>query len=344
MGKKGDDAELYLTTSYEKFDNPNWSKEVTTKEGKDGRTILEGATDYITNQAAVNNPAFGAVLNKFRRGEALSPQEEKIYNDFMGADGEINTTINRILDVNEDDVIKVFSESTALGRGPTKILARKQDIPEEIKMLMGEYQDPLVNYAKTISKINQTLAQINYEKEIVDLADQGFLSGVRTTDSGTGDFVRVAGRLPQRPDVIDPLAKDIETGMDGLYAYPELADAIIRGNDFGVTQIKPLQTYLMLQGHTRAAKTVYSITAIARNFIGAGWMSMGAGYMSPKNIGQIRQVAKGLSSMGDKDLNEVIEKGISLGYLQSGTDIGAFRAALGDAADDSFWNFTNKDL
>tara|TARA_R100000353_G_scaffold62309_1_gene49076 strand:+ start:1411 stop:5898 length:4488 start_codon:yes stop_codon:yes gene_type:complete len=344
MGKKGDDAELYLTTSYEKFDNPNWSKEVTTREGKDGRTILEGATDYIINQAAVRNPAFGAVLNKFRRGEALNPQEEKIYNDFMGADGEINTTINRILDTNEDDVLKVFSESTALGRGPTKILARKQDIPEEIKMLMGEYQDPLVNYAKTISKINQTLAQINYEKEIVDLADQGFLSGVRTTDSGTGDFVRVAGRLPQRADVVDPLAKDIETGMDGLYAYPELADAIIRGNDFGVTQIKPLQTYLMLQGHTRAAKTVYSITAIARNFIGAGWMSMGAGYMSPKNIGQIRQVAKGLSSMGDEDLNEVIEKGISLGYLQSGTDIGAFRAALGDASDDSFWNFTNKAL
>ena len=30
MGMEGND-ELYLTTSYEKFDNPNWGKEVTTR-------------------------------------------------------------------------------------------------------------------------------------------------------------------------------------------------------------------------------------------------------------------------------------------------------------------------
>ena len=85
----------------------------------------------------------------------------------MSTDGEINNTITNILDTNEDDVIKVFSKDAILGRGPMKILAKKNpDIPEQIKMLMGEYEDPFVNYAKTVSKLNQTIAQIDYEKEI----------------------------------------------------------------------------------------------------------------------------------------------------------------------------------
>ena len=347
MGKKGDEAELYLTTSYEKFDNPNWSKEVTTREGKGGKTILDTAKEFVVEEAGKRDTAFGAVKAKFQRGEALSADEQKIYNNFMGPDGEVNTTINRILDANEDDVIKAFSQSPILGRGPLKILDKKKDIPEQIRILMGEYQDPITNYARTVKRLNQTLAQINYEKEIVDLAEKGFLSGVRVGDSGTPGFGRVTGALPRRAGLADPLeeaGKDLNTGMDGIYAYPEIADAIINGNEVSQVNFAPFQNYLALQAHTRAAKTVYSITAIARNFTGAGWMSLGAGYMSPRNLKEIPKVMKGLYNMGDEELNEVMEKGISLGYLQSGTDLGSFRAALGDAGDDSFWNFTNKSL
>jgi len=346
MGKNGDEAELYLTTSYEKFDNPNWSKEVTTREGKDGKTILDTATEFIVEEAGKRDTAFGAVKSKFQRGEALSADEQKIYDKFMGPDGEVNTTINRILDANEDDVIKAFSQSPILGRGPLKILAKKQDIPEEIRMLMGEYQDPLTNYARTVKRLNQTLAQINYEKEIVDLAEEGFLSGVRIGDSGTPGFAPVSGALPRRAGLADPLeeAKDLNTGMDGIYAYPEIADAIINGNEVSQVNFAPFQHYLALQAHTRAAKTVYSITAIARNFAGAGWMSLGAGYITPRNLKEIPKVMKGLYKMSDENLNAEMEKGIALGYLQSGTDLGSFRAALGDAGDDSFWNATNKSL
>ena len=316
MGKKGDEAELYLTTSYEKFDNPNWSKEVTTREGKGGKTILDTAKEFVVEEAGKRDTAFGAVKAKFQRGEALSADEQKIYNNFMGPDGEVNTTINRILDANEDDVIKAFSQSPILGRGPLKILDKKKDIPEQIRILMGEYQDPITNYARTVKRLNQTLAQINYEKEIVDLAEKGFLSGVRVGDSGTPGFGRVTGALPRRAGLADPLeeaGKDLNTGMDGIYAYPEIADAIINGNEVSQVNFAPFQNYLALQAHTRAAKTVYSITAIARNFTGAGWMSLGAGYMSPRNLKEIPKVMKGLYNMGD-------------------------------AGDDSFWNFTNKSL
>lgn len=345
MGTGGKD-ELYLTTSYEKFDNPNWGKEVTTRTGKRGKTVIEEAEDYLISQAAVNNKAFGIARNKVQQGLPLNAKEQQVYDRFMSQDGEINNTIAKILDTNEDDVLKVFSNNAIINKAnAAKILKGKKAIPEEIRMLMGEYEDPFVNYAKTVSKLNQTIANIDYEKDIVDLANKGLIQGVRTSKSSSGDFVPVRDSLPLRKD-IDPKfgIDDIDTGIGGIYAYPEVAAGIINGNEIFQTTIKPLQAYLALQGHTRAAKTVYSPTAIARNFIGAGWMSAGAGYLNPRNLSEIPKVMKGLYRMSDEDLNAEMEKGIALGYLQSGTDLGSFRAALSDAGDTSFWNFTNKAL
>mgnify|MGYP005989650393 FL=1 len=345
MGTGGKD-ELYLTTSYEKFDNPNWGKEVTTRTGKRGKTVIEEAEDYLISQAAVNNKAFGIARNKVQQGVPLNAKEQQVFDRFMSQDGEINNTIAKILDTNEDDVLKVFSNNAIINKAnAAKILKGKKAIPEEIRMLMGEYEDPFVNYAKTVSKLNQTIANIDYEKDIVDLANKGLIQGVRTSKSSSGDFVPVRDSLPLRKDIDPKFGRDdIDTGIGGIYAYPEVAAGIINGNEIFQTTIKPLQAYLALQGHTRAAKTVYSPTAIARNFIGAGWMSAGAGYLNPRNLSEIPKVMKGLYRMSDEDLNAEMEKGIALGYLQSGTDLGSFRAALSDAGDASFWNFTNKAL
>ena len=197
MGRKGDDAELYLTTSYEKFDNPNWGKEVSTRQGRGGGTVLEEAKEYLVSTAAANNPKFSAALAKQRRGQALTPEEQSVYNEFMSADGSINRGINDIVNINEEDMLTMFSSGQTLGKKPLKILTKKGTIPEEIKLLMGEYEDPFVNYAKTVGKLNQTIAQIDYEKDIVDLAKKGLISGVRVGDDATGDLVRVGGKLQE---------------------------------------------------------------------------------------------------------------------------------------------------
>lgn len=66
-------------------------------------------------------------------------------------------------------------------------------------------------------------------------------------------------------------------------------------------------------------------------------MALGAGYISPKKIAGIKQVAKGLSKLSDDDLRAEMEKGIRLGYIQSGVDLNSFRGALNDAGDVKFW-------
>jgi hypothetical protein len=71
MGTGGKD-ELYLTTSYEKFDNPNWGKEVTTRTGKRGKPIVVEAKEYLQSQAKSNNKAFGIAMGKKERGIPLN--------------------------------------------------------------------------------------------------------------------------------------------------------------------------------------------------------------------------------------------------------------------------------
>jgi hypothetical protein len=338
------EGELYVTRSYEVFDNPNWRNTVSDK-------VKEEASDFFIGQAEIANPAFARVLSKSRAEgiDSLTASEKQLYDSYMGQNGSINFNINKILDVNGEEALFEIFDNAALGKAPFKILSKREDIPKAIRALMGEYEDPFTNYSRTMMRLGQTVEQGNYEKEIADLVNAGLIEGAvaPTITKGVGrEMVELQSKLPTRGSINDPFAREvseegIQSPLTGMYAHKEIADAILNGNEISWKIPKALQGYLALQGHTRAAKTVWSPTAIARNFLGAAWMSIGAGYMRPSALKEIRKIAKGLSTMSDEALNAEIEKGIALGYLQSGTDIGSFRAALKDAGDESFWDLTN---
>ena len=338
------EGELYVTRSYEVFDNPNWRNTVSD-------TVKEEASDFFIGQAEISNPAFAKVLSKSRSEgmDSLTVSEKELYDSYMGQNGSINFNINKILDVNGEEALFEIFDNAALGKAPFKILSKREDVPKAIRALMGEYEDPFTNYSRTMMRLGQTVEQGNYEKEIADLVNAGLIegAGAPTVAKGVGrEMVELQSKLPTRGSINDPFAREvseegIQSPLTGMYAHKEIADAILNGNEISWKIPKALQGYLALQGHTRAAKTVWSPTAIARNFLGAAWMSIGAGYMRPAALKEIAKVAKGLSTFSDEALNAEIEKGIALGYLQSGTDIGAFRAALKDAGDDSFWDLTN---
>ena len=69
-GKKNKDGELYLTTSYEKYENPNWATDITTREGLKGGTVLEEAQEWLTTTLQIKI--------KYLRMYMISLEEEKI--------------------------------------------------------------------------------------------------------------------------------------------------------------------------------------------------------------------------------------------------------------------------
>ena len=340
-----DGAELYINRQYEVFDNPEWGKML--NETSEGREVIRRAKSHLSIQHAAKSEDFKIAKALKDKGQPLTPEQQKIYDEYMGKNGIIDNIISDLLTVNdEEDLFRVFKDRDIfIKRNKAgKILTRREDIPEDIRMLMGEYDDPFTNYANTAIKLFQTMETYNYEKDIADLVRRGAIEGAQEgTELGAEIIKPLRSKLPSVKGVDRPFEQgpEFRKPLEGLYGTNEVADYIAQGNEINVLQFKPLQQYLMLQGHTRSAKTVWSPTAIARNFIGGGWMAAGAGYLNPRNLKQIFRVMKSLGSKSDIELNADIEKGIALGYLQSGTELGAFKGAMKDATKNDFWDFTS---
>ena len=344
LDPNSDTPDLYVTRQFEVYDNPNYSREFDARPGS--AKIKENAGKYIEGQLRKQYKDYDTVKKQIKNLGIKSLREEQLdlIKRFEGADGEVQNRINRILTFNdEQDVATFFSDWNPIkGKAASKILTKRESIPDEIRLLMGEYKNPFTNYANTAMKLNQTLANFDYEQGIAKLVEKNEIPNASRLPGGPRT-VELGSRLPQVGGVNDPLKRIPVEGTDyteplkGIRATPEVASAIEMGNEIGRTQNKFLQQFLLLQGHTRSAKTVWSPTAIARNFLGAGWMSMGAGYLRPSALKGMANVARGLSNISDDKLQDEIEKGISLGYIQSGTDLGAFRGALKDASEESFW-------
>ena len=406
----GKSGELWLTRQYKIFDDPDWGKTL-----KNNPEIRKEAEDYFRNRFAEGDKSFRRILQDASEGGILGKGDQEVYDAYMGKNGAIQQHITALLDSHtEEDLITAFTSPLKFREGAAgKILTKRKDIPEELRGLLGEYKDPITNYANSLMKINQTLETFQFEKSIANLiknvvppkgavagrvgaeaeevlrtrerpewmgsefgsyspewlrkltgreiVEQGtgesLIRGAGTRpDPATGRTVELSSVLPVRAGVrrpiteggeeiagmeIDFLGGSLDTRaspLDRLYANKEVADAIINGNNIAVIQQKHLQKYLLLQGHTRAAKTVYSPTAIARNFLGAGWMAAGAGYFRPSSLKGIYQVARGMSRWSDKELRKEMEKGIALGYIQSGVDLGTYREALRLGSKKEFWN------
>ena len=340
--------ELYITKQYEVFDNPDWPTSIT--KTSEGQNILKEVKAYLIGQRAINNKEFAEAVQRKRAGLPLTVRQKEIYSDIAGTDGAIDLNISDILRItNEDDLFKVFGDGgNALSKGKaTKILERREDIPDEIRALMGEYQDPFTNYAHTASKVFQTLETFKYEEEIAKLIRDNEIAGAATRKvQGKEITETLQSSLPDVKGVVRPVDV-LEEGdrvkpLEGLFGTSEVADYIAQGNEIAANWVGPkLGTYLTLQGYARTSKTVYSTSGLSRNFIGAGWMAFGAGYINPFNLNKMWQAAKGLSAFSNEEQRDLVEKGLALGFMQSGTDLGSFKGALKDAGNKEFWDLSS---
>ena len=340
------DPTLYVTRKYQMHDNPKWTKFLNKTD--EGTKIVDNARNFIKLQAASRNQALGDVLKKSPSQRTV--EDKQILESYMGKDGYVDNVITDILKMNdESDLITVFSKEynkkNSLYDNASDILKRRKDIPVEIRELMGEYDNPISNYANTAMKLFQTIEDFKYEKQIADAIKLGDIAGTAIQKSPSQAMtVPLRSSLPPTKGVVQPFEEEaggIMKPLAGMYGTKEVAAFIANGNEMSVSIPKALQTYLMLQGHSRAAKTIWSVTSTARNFLSGGWMALGAGYLNPKHLKEIPRVFRGMYSKSNEDLNIDIERGLALGIIQSGTDIGSFRGAMKDAGQESFWDLTS---
>ena len=338
-------SELHVVRQYEVFDNPQFGRIL--NDTPEGKEVMKKAQNYFSIEYANKDKKFEQAKKLKDEGVQLTDEQEKIYNDYLGENGIVANTIAKILQVQDEDALFTFVNNDIFDTVKVgKELTKRKDIPEAIRNLMGEYKDPFTNYANTASKLYQTAETYKYEKGIADLIEAGEIAGavkgIPDIASGITRNISDASRLPTVTGLEKPFDTGIVKPLEDFYATNDVAEAIANGNELSIDWPKPFQKYLLFQGHTRAAKTIYSPTAIARNFIGAAWMALGAGYINPREIKQVYRIFKSLYNQSDDAIVMDKEKGLALGFLQSGTDLGSFKGALKDAGEPEFWNLNSK--
>lgn len=285
---------VYLTRTYRKYDDPEWVKKVP-------EPVRQRAIEYLKANNFVRE--FDLAGNEIGERELTDAEIE----------GLVNYIATNMQPVNEG------LQSANLGKTKVDILKGRKVIPEEIRDLMGEYKDPMVNFARSIAKMSSLIHTHQTLKAIAE-ANMGDLF----FDRPTGDhYVPVAG---EDKNYLQPLA--------GLYTTPEIAEAFkqvqssLDGND---VNIRFLRILAGINGIVKIGKTALSPASWVRNVIGGHIIMLkdahlfGNGYTDGwKNaIGYFANKSENSPEFQAK-IREYIEQGI----LGDGVQAGEFKAII----------------
>lgn len=306
---------MYMRRSYKLFEDKNYK-----------------ASD------AVKNRAVNFFFDKFKKREAsnLKKALNKNKKYTVKSDAEL-------LDEAWNNVDSILFDRSA-GR---KIFERRKDFAEPIRELMGEVTNPIDSILLTTSKMAD-----HYEKS-------RFLK----------DMQRIGTRqkwlFDSKPEGLEGLEILKNTGreeLDGMYTTPKMAKVI--SNDeisiFGEGKINnPLyKNFLSLKGFANKAATVFSWTTNMRNILGGMQFNLVNG-LNPiplglttkgennffKNFMTIYNDAR--LNKGDKGLDELYEKYVGLGVINTNVRVGDFRALINEgleasSVDDFMSKISNK--
>jgi hypothetical protein len=278
----------YLTRSYEKFDNPKYNVELVKQRNP---AAYAEAENFVRTQMKAANPAI--------------------------TEAEVQGKIKEYIEGGRDKPFESLIQASGIGKklGITKA---RQDISEQVRFLMGEYTDPVINYARSASRmINllQSQEQLNKQKEF-GVANKLF-------------FERPTGNAATQ---IAADGSDTRSPLNGLYAEKDLVDAIENFEMFhkGGTAF---QLYSMANAWVKWGKTVGSIQAQFRNPISNVLIEVVNGNFNfGGNLKPFRTILAefGVPSMDTKEGRAYLTRAAQLGVYDN-TVLNEFTQMLKDA-------------
>lgn len=274
---KGNEG-VYLTRTYKAFQGPSWSKDIPTD---------------VKNEFA-----------DFVRKEFPEKTDEQI----NGMIGEI------LYDAEKSGSPMALMASSHLGKKDLSILTPRKDLPPALRALLGEEENPLMNYAMSVSKIGNLLATHEFQKEIKNADGGEYFSREPTTGTDRGDLI----------------AK-IELDHETFYTTPELKAALDRD---GKRENMPgwLRQYMKANSAVKISKTVLSNQTQARNIEANLGFAVANGHW---RLGMIRPAWKatwaGLTGKGEKVWQNLYESAVEHGVVGQDTTSGELNDLARDA-------------
>lgn len=257
-----------------------------------------------------------------------NPQGQKLYNrafNFVRSqvpeytDQDIDGILNEILD-NPESVfpIKQGGKAGSMDKG---ILTRRKDIAPEIRALMGEYTDPMVNWSKSVAKMSNLIAKHHF---LQVLSEKG--TGKYIFDKPVGKYHReISGKSNYN---YHPL--------NGKYTSPEIEEALesFTGNK---TTEGWLQLYLTINSYVKQAKTILSLQTHARNFFSNPFFMMANGHFNVAKFSEAtRTTLNNLTKGSNAELREKYQRYVKLGIVSDNAYSGELKDIINDANEKDF--------
>lgn len=193
---------------------------------------------------------------------------------YLEENGDPNpmTTIKTMLSEAQDKASPIdfiATEGKKLG-----IFKQRKDISPEIRDLLGEHKEPLLNYERSLSKMANI---IGAHRVLNGMRESGLESGLLSKAPTAEKYVEIKGGESFTP-------------LSGLYASPEVAQAIkdYTTNDVLTGWLRAIGWFNSL---VKTGKTVYSIKTQARNFFSNIALAISNGHIDPLHLAEAAKTA-----------------------------------------------------
>ena len=313
--------DTYLTRSYKLFEQRGYKNQLASAEGQEivNKAKLrlkadnyEGIVDLAQRDAYKNEDG---TMN-----DSYTPENNPDQLDYFELlDQRLDAKVSGIL--NRDG--NSFASNTKLASKDLYVLKERKEIPVEIRALMGEFSDPLQNYAQTILRQSQ-LAENH--RALTTIRDKG--KGVYLFDQPQGAFDTLIAS--EGSESLSPL--------NGLYTTKEVAEEFNKAGanmDFSGPSEKIMGNFfggwLKVTGSVKWAKTIGSAGTHFKNVLGNLGFMWSNGHTDLTMVRETLAIVRNdLGSMSDADLNAKMQKYISLGIVKQNVGLGEVRSMLGE--------------
>jgi hypothetical protein len=301
-------------------------------QGSLGLTVAGNLGTYVTRAYRVfDDPGWASKVDPAVRNKAKALIQQEYPN---WTDDQHERLINSLLyeDKAAESPIAVLSRSK-LGSKDLSITKRRKDIAPEIRALWGEYDDPRVNYARSVTKMAHLIG------------NHKFLTNVR--QQGLGQFFFEESDPNINPEAKAKIAADESNVMhplNGLYTFPEVKKAFER--EYNKEALPTwLKWWMRANGLAKYSKTVLSSVATARNFISNIPMVMSQGHWRAGKLGEaFKGTRPGVESVfgGTKDAwRDSHRRYATLGIIDESVHAGELQDVIKDAFDMTPDQFTD---
>ena len=290
----------YMTRAYEVFDNKDWAKKVKQEQ-------VDKARDFFRNE-------FSKIAEDVAQKEGLT--KEDVLNKMV--DEQINKILNK-------DIENGFVRSGKEGSKDLSILKQKLDIPLEIRALMGEYTDPIQNYANTVYK----MANLAYNTK--------FLNDLKKNGMGTIFFEE--GDVNRPKEFNTKIAADSTKTFDplgGLMTTKEIADEFNKSSKVkslanAANEFKGYEYYMKALRSVKWLKTIGSVATHGKNVFGNLDFMLSNGYLNFNEYRRSFNVIKNdLLNKGNKDLQEKLLEYTDAGIINQNVGLNEIKSMFKD--------------